>query len=74
MWRSPTTTSLIGPNPPFSRIVHVMPRVIPNATVNDASMLNSAFSRVRRDAVALAQRHHGLDRLGAPLVLGVDLA
>ena len=47
MWRSPTTTSLIGPKPPFSRIVHVIPRVIPNATVNDASMLNSAFSRVR---------------------------
>ena len=47
MWRSPTTTSRIGPRPPFSRIVHVMLRVMPNATVNEASMLKSAFSRVR---------------------------
>ncbi len=50
MWRLPTTTSLIGPKPPFSRIVHVMLRVMPNATVKDASMLNSAFSRVRDTA------------------------
>jgi hypothetical protein len=32
--------------PPLVRIVHVMPRVMPKATVNEASMLNSAFSRV----------------------------
>ncbi len=47
MWRSPTLTSLIGPMPPASRIVHVIQRVIPKVTVNDASMLNSEFSRVR---------------------------
>ena len=47
MWRSPTLTSLIGPMPPCSRIVHVIARVMPNATVNEASMLNSEFSRVR---------------------------
>ena len=47
MWRSPTITSLIGPIPPFSRIVHVIARVTPNATVKLASMLNSGFSRVR---------------------------
>ena len=47
MWRLPTTTFLIGPRPPFSRIVHVIERVMPKVTVNDASMLNSVFSRVR---------------------------
>ena len=50
MWRLPTTTSLIGPRPPCSRIVHVIARVMPKATVNDASMLNSVFSRVRLTA------------------------
>ena len=40
----------IGPIPPFSRIVHVIARVVPNATVNEASMLNSEFSRVRETA------------------------
>ena len=50
MWRLPTLTSLIGPMLPLARIVHVIQRVMPNVTVNDASMVNSEFSRVRETA------------------------
>ena len=34
----------------YSRMYQVMPRVMPNVVANDASMLNSAFSRVRETA------------------------
>ena len=50
MWRLPTITFWIGPSPPCSRIHHVMPRVMPKVTENEASMLNSEFSRVRLTA------------------------
>ena len=50
MWRLPTTTFWIGPRPPCSRMYQVIPRVMPNVTENEASMLNSEFSRVRLTA------------------------
>ena len=50
MWRLPTTTFWIGPRPPCSRMYQVIPRVTPNVTENEASMLNSEFSRVRLTA------------------------
>ena len=50
MWRLPTITFWIGPRPPCSRIHHVIPARDADVTENEASMLNSVFSRVRLTA------------------------
>ena len=47
MWRVPTIDVLDRAEAAVLADVHVIPRVMPNATVNEASMLNSEFSRVR---------------------------